>query len=208
MPIRLTPTLGLSGTYVLKSPYTLKPDTTYTCRALQSFSDAESQGTNVFERHYEPYGVSYSVYKQDRESDATLVTLSAIGASIIVPDTYIDVLPERIDVETSLIVLSVDLGPLPDNLGLTHVMNSISTECLDLLGYAPEVRLLRLEHTDALTVTEQNNIETARQAAVEIRKDVHTRLAEEKAANVRLSTKLQRMEQLLLDNNLVQPAPP
>jgi len=208
MAIRLTPTLGLAGSYTLTAPYTLKPNTLYTCRALRSFKDAETQGVGVFERYYEPYGVSYETYQTDRRSEAYLVTLSAIGASIVVPDTFIASLPNRLGSVTSLVLLSVDLGPLPDTLGLSHVTEAIGAQCLGLLGYRPEVRLLKLEHTDGLNEAEQTNIETARQAAVEIRKDVYTRLADAQAANTRLNAKLQRMEQLLLDNNLVQPANP
>lgn len=208
MTIRLTPTLGLSGTYVLKAPYTLNPGKTYTCRAVRSFEDVEAQSVSVFERHYEPYGVSYEVYKADRASGAYLITLSATGSTVVVPDTYIEALPERLEDVTSLVLLTADLGPLPDSLGLTHVMEAIGAGCLDLLGYRPDVRLIKLDHTDELNSTEQDNIEIARTAAVEIRKDVYTRLAEEKAANVRLNAKLQRMEQLLLDNGLVQPSTP
>jgi hypothetical protein len=207
MAIRLTPTLGLTGVYSLETPYTLKPNTLYTCRALRSFKDVEQQGVGVFETYYESFGVSYERYRSDLQSDAYLVTLSATGASRVVPDTFIEALPERTSDTTSLIVLSVDLGPLPDTLGLSHVTEAIGAQCLGLLGYQPDVRLMRLQHTDSLTNAEQDNIETARQASVEIRKDVYARLEEEKAANVRLNAKLQRMEQLLLVNGLVQPTP-
>lgn len=208
MSIRLTPTLGLKGVYSVRAPYLIKENTHYECTALRSFPDMESQGIGVFERFYEPYGVSYETYQQDRRSSAYLVTLTATGSSYVIPDTYIESLPDRLSDETSLILLSVDLGPLPDSLGLSHVQEAIGTQCLDLLGYRPEVRLLKLDHTDGLSQQEQDNIETARLAAVEIRKDVYAQLADEKEANVRLNAKLQRMEQLLLDNDLVQPVTP
>ena len=208
MTIRLTPTLGLKGNYSVKAPYLIKADTQYECTALRSFADVEATGVGVFEKYYEPYGVSYGTYQTDRQSDAYLVTLTAIGSVYVIPDTYITELPDRLSDETSLVVLSVDLGPLPDTLGLTHLQEDIGGLCLELLGYQPEVRLLKLDHTDGLTQQEQDNIETARLAAVEIRTDVYAQLAEEKAANVRLNAKLQRMEQLLLDNDLVQPGTP
>lgn len=208
MSIRLTPTIGLAGVYEVKSPYSVKTGALYTCRAIRSFKDVEAQGISVFERYYESYGLSYEIYRQDRESEAYLVTLSTIGSTLVIPDTYIDALPERITDPTSLVVMSVDLGPLPDSLGLSHIGEAIRSQCAELLGYLPEVQLHRVDHTDPLSTQEQDNIEAVRQAAVEIRKDVYTRLRESQDANARLNAKLQAMEALLIENNLVQEPTP
>lgn len=207
MTVRLTPTLGLKGVYQVQSPYSVQAGVTYTCTALRSFMDLSERGVDVFARYYEAHGVSHQDYETDRDAGATIVTLASNEGVVELPDSYIQTLPGQITDPVSLLVLSVDLGPLPDALGLTHLTQSIGNYCSEVVGYTPEIKLHRIEHTDTLTQTELDNIDTARTAAVEIQQDTWSLLQDEKAKTVRLEARLQRMEQLLIDNGVLTPAP-
>lgn len=208
MTQRKTPPLGLVGEYTLRAPFSARQGVKYTCQAIRSFRDLIYQEKNVFEVFYERKGISYEDYKTDVENNVAIVTLQSNEETIYVPDSYIETLPYQGSEKMSLVALSADLGPLPDELSLDFVATAFSQYCSDVLGYTPEIKIHRLPHTDSLTQPEIDNIEAIRQASLTIRKDLWARAKELETQNQRLHQKLDRAYQILKDNGLVQPAGP
>lgn len=195
---RHTPQVGAKGYFTLKEPFETRPGVVYTCQSVRTLQDMERQGINVFDRIYGSQGFDEVAYRNDIESGACIVCLHSDNEILYVPDTYIASMPTVAIEPVSLMVVGINLGPLPDKVSLDHLMTRLSEVCSDVVGFEPMVRLYRREHTDALSDEEAANIERLREAAIAIRKTTYAQLQEEKLKNERLLTKLQRLEQYIL----------
>ena len=112
-----TPALNAQGIFTVSSPFTLKANTLYTCKAIRSFADLIDMGVDPFATYYQPAGLDQAAYKADLAAGANLITLMADAQPTVhLPDTYIAAYPEMGNVAYNEVVLAFSFGPLPDFL--------------------------------------------------------------------------------------------
>ena len=186
---RITPAIGASGIYVVTTPYTIRPATTYTCKAIRSFDDIYRLNEDVFALYYEPYGLTLVEFNNDVAAGAVIVTLMAneIGLEvnpsdpktiIYIPDTYISSFPNGDAIPYSHIVLSASLGALPDYLDVSDTMSDIGNIISEKIGVTPEVNIHKAPMSNVMTSSAHNAAEIARQAAVTNRNTIYTQYYE------------------------------
>ena len=159
-----TPPFGATGPYTLRAPWTIDTDAVYRCEAIRSFTEVEEDGVNPFRAYYHPKNVSKAVFDQDRVNGINIITLmDSAGDVIYVPSSYILSYPNEITSPYSHIVLSVDLGPLPDWRDLTALRNYIEQVAIDVVGSSQvSVDLHRVPMEGFISRTQAQQMEAAR----------------------------------------------
>jgi hypothetical protein len=98
---------------------------------------------------------------------AHIVTLqSDTSAMVFVPDTYIEKFPDLTGVAYKRIVLSIELGPLPDEVDLTHAKTSIAAVASDITGVESTVTEHVAPYAGVISADQHAILEAARQAAI------------------------------------------
>lgn len=176
---RKTPPLRAKGLFEVRSPFTILSSSVYECIAVRSFDDFVQRGDNVFTRFYQPVGLTETDYVNDRELNAHIVTLrSSTSALVFVPDTYIEKLPDMSGVQYKRIAVSALIGPLPDDVDLTHLKSSISDLISDVTGVSSEVAEHVIPYSGAVSLEQHQTLEIARQAAITNRTTDRAKLIE------------------------------
>lgn len=162
-----TPPLNAAGVYTLIAPWATTENTTYTCIAIRSYQDLLQHGVDIVSTYYTPNGLGVTQYQADLAAGANLITLvSANQPTIYVPDTYIQAYPDLSNVAYSNVILSCQLGPLPDTLDLSYLMQQLAALVSDTIGIEPTVNMHVSPSTQVVTATQAASMETARQAAI------------------------------------------
>lgn len=204
---RITPPVSTRGLYEVQSPYTISPNIAYTTVAVRKFESIENNGISVFDTYYANVGLAESVYTDDLNIGATIVTLvSDFGEYVHIPDTYISKYPDITAPAYQEVILSVTLGPIKYGQDLTGIKTEISDLVTTNMGVAtPTVNEHVIPLRQALSQTEADALETARLAAVS---NATTERAKRIRAEADLTIANQRLAtitQYLVDNNLVPP---
>lgn len=168
MSVKKTPPYGVTGYWELKAPFSAKVGKIYSCKEIRSFSMLKLQGVNVFEKYYLPHGLDTSAQEADSRAYASIVTLLAVdGERIYVPDTYIEKYPDINTDGYNRYILSCDLGTLPTNTMVNHLVEKVSTEVEKALGRKPVVAIhVAPIKSDKLTPAERTREEANRLAQV------------------------------------------
>lgn len=213
MPVsRITPSVGSKGRYTLSLPWTANAAKLYECEAIRSFDDIYELGVDVYQEYYVPMGLvdntvvggNLFLFKEQRDANVCIITLRSTddGEYIYVPDSYISNSPVSNVKPYSHIVLSVDCGPLPDNLDLTALKSDLSDLAKGYLGITTPGNLVlenRAASTNQPTAIEADALETARLAAVTIKKSFQQLHLEEVAKNQRNEEIIAALTQKLID---------
>lgn len=195
---RKTPPLRAKGLYEVRSPFTLLTSSVYECIAVRSFDDFVQRGDDVFARFYQPVGLTESQYRTDRAENAHIVTLrSQTSALVFVPDTYIEKMPDMSGIEYKRIAISALLGPIPDEVDLTHLKSSIADLVSDITGVVSEVTEHAIPHSGAITLEQHETLEIAREAAINNRTTDRARLLEQQEIIDAQRQRIADLEQLL-----------
>lgn len=168
MAVKLTPPYGATGYWELKAPFHAKVGMVYSCKEIRSFSMLRLQGVNVYEKYYLPHNLENSKQEEDSRAYASIVTLlAANGERIYVPDTYIEKYPELNTDGYNRYILSCDLGTLPTNTTINHLVEKVSAEVEKALGRKPLVAIhVAPIKSDKLTPAERTREEANRLAQV------------------------------------------
>lgn len=194
-----TPPLRAKGAYTLKTPWASEPGVIYECVAIRRFSELERAGVDIFEAYYEPKSILRSTYEADAAAGASIVTLtSATHLTIEVPDTYIESYPQTDYVPYHTVILSLSLGPVADSVDLTFLKAQIAATVSDVYGFNPEVNTHTLPTDTIVTPAQHEALETARQAAITIRKTDRARVLELQAQLQETQNKLAGLEDYIL----------
>lgn len=181
----LTPAIGASGIYELRLPFTIKPATTYTCKAIRLFEDIYRLNEDVYTLYYEPYGITPEDFQADADAGAAIITLMAVEIGteiaptdpqtvIYVPNTYIERFPDGDSVPYSHIVLSASLGAIPDYLDVSDTMADIGNIISEKIGVTPVVNIHKAGMSNVMTSNDHETAEMARQAAITNRNTIYT----------------------------------
>jgi hypothetical protein len=204
--MRITPPLAARGIYQLRQPWEVSAAKVYTCQAIRSFQDIYELGEDVYRRYYEPKGLSQSVFNADQQAHTAIITLISDDFDIVyVPDTYIVSYPDLGVVNYQRVVLSVDFGVLPDFLDLDYIRQEMETVGSKIIGKEPEVKEAVAPVSGAVTPTEHQVLEASRLANIEFRTTDRAKYLHQLQLNSDLIERLQTLEQLVIDNNLLPP---
>lgn len=162
-----TPPLHAKGFYTVASPFQVVANTLYECMAIRAFPDLVDLGVDIFNTYYNPLGLTQQNFEDDQKAGANIITLIADSQPVIyIPDSYILSYPDMSNVAYSNIILSLDLGVVPDTLDLTFLQNQLSGVASDVVGVTPTVTVHVGMSTGAVTQEQADAMEAARQATI------------------------------------------
>lgn len=183
------PPIGTKGKYVLKDPFATLIDSTvsYTCGAIRRFKDIANQGGQVFDQYYSLYGLTDEIYQRDVKNDEAIVTLlSESTAPIYVPSSYIAQFPSGDTVPYHRVVLSLDLGMIPDALDLTYLKSGIVNVVSDTIGATATVNENAAPYTETMTVAKDLELTAAREAKIKNRTTDYAQVLDLQTENAKL----------------------
>jgi hypothetical protein len=205
----MIPTLYSSGIYTITAPFNALLSNAalrLTCLAIRSFEDIYNEGEDVFTRYYQPAGVEESVFKSHAAAKVSIITLAKEnGEQIHVPDVYLTNAPTGSSVPYVHTVLSISLGNIPEGLNLAFLITQLQNVTSDVIGKEATVAVHVAPTTDGVAVTpaQHASLETARNAAIELRETDY-------AKNLRLQQtidtqmfKIGQLQQIIIDNDLL-----
>lgn len=175
----MIPPINVSGIFTLASPFNTQvtPGTVYKCIAIREFPDILKKGEDPFVLYYHPNGLSEQDYTNDYNAGEAIVTLrSAGGQFIYVPTSRILSYPNQAGVRYTGIALAVRLGPIPDNLDLSVVVQKISDDVRDYFGITPQIQKVAYTESVNKSAADAATLEAARQAAITQTQTDHAKL--------------------------------
>lgn len=133
-----TPGINATGVYVLYTPWVVEAGAIYRAEAIDGFESLEANGVDVYARYYQAYedqGITIQDFQRDRLNAINIITLmSDTAETIYVPSSYIKEFPRSIAYPYSRVLLSVDLGLLPDGVSLQTTIENIQSHVSELVG--------------------------------------------------------------------------
>lgn len=204
--MRRTPAINTRGIFQLQSPFVADPTTIYITHAIRSFQDLEERFIDPFKAFYEPNGLSRSVFEDDRQANAAIITLIEEGGGevLYVPDTYILAYPDMGEVDYQRIILTVDFGALPSFLDFSATKTQIGDIAADVIGKAADVTVHIAPSSGTVTPDEHQTLESARLANISRNETWRGLYLQQLNANTALQAKIDTLEQILIDNNFFQ----
>lgn len=200
----LVPPVGTRGRYTVRPPFSVKNDVIYVCTALRRFSDIEAQGLRVYEMFYQPYGLTQTDVSTDRRLNAYIATLESDSyAPVYVPTTYVTSYPDGAYRSYHRVVLSAELGPIPDYIDLSFAVTQMQAVLTDVIGVAPKVAVSVAPMTDRVTPDQHEALEVARTGAIKTRTTDYAKYLSEKQKNQRLESRIELLENVLRNNGLL-----
>lgn len=194
---RKTPNPGISGAFILREPFTLSADTTYTVIALRSFEELIARGQNPLTLVYSPVDLTQSAYNADKVEGALVVCLrDKSGNLIYVPDTYIESYPNMGSVAYSRLVVGVSMGMWPDDRDMTDVLQAIRESVAAKIGVNPVVSLTRAVATDYVS-------ETRHAQLISTRQNSQTENETDTAKIIRLSDQILKLQATIAEQDTI-----
>lgn len=207
--MKKTPPINTRGRYLLLSPFDalIVPNEIYECVAIRQFSEIEELGQKVYDTYYKPFNVPNALYGEDKRLDANIITLATItGEYFYVPDTFIAEFPNGGTVAYHRVVLSIDLGPIPETLDLTFLQQQISSVTTDVVGLSgdrePIVYVAIAPTRGVIDAGEHEIMEAARDASIRNRTTDRAKVVELTKLNTALNARLAFLEQYIRDKQL------
>lgn len=197
--IKVTPSLGAKGVFILKEPFYANPSVDYWVSAIRSFQDMQSNPGNFIEDIYIANGLTQENYEQDSLANANIITLMAVNQSpIYVPDTYILSIPSSDIIPYKYFVASVELGAMSASYDLSYILDALKNTTKEYIGVDAVVEAHVLPFDSIVSISQHESIETARKAAILINKTDKARLLEAENIIEKQKQKIEMLEELVL----------
>lgn len=165
----LIPPIGTSGIYSLLSPFAsqLQPNVAYRCEAIRKLSDLIEADVDPFEEIYRPNNLTQEQYEQDLANQACIVSLqSTTGHWVYVPSTYIKSFPNVNGVAYRVMVLGVEIGPVPEYMDLGALKSAVSDTVRDTFGVTPTIKEVAISPVQNFSQHDHDVIEANRANAI------------------------------------------
>lgn len=166
----MLPLIGAKGVYKLNAPFDkdlLPNNVAYTCIAIRQLRDVTAAGGDPFNDYYVPKNLDSSVFTRDLANGVSIVTLQAEDNSVVyVPSSYLAAYPDGGGIPYRVMVLSINLGAVPDSLDLSPISAKIASDVKNIVGVDSTVRALAVSNTRLLDTATAQNMENARQANI------------------------------------------
>lgn len=195
--MRMTPPIGISGLFTLRTPFTTAENTFYTVTAIRKFSEIISRGQDPVQMVYAPVGLGTEEYSADYHAEAAVICLkSTTGELIYVPDTYIESYPDQGGVPYSRMILSASLGMFPEFRSVDDIKQAVISALEAKTGITPEVFVSRAPTTNYVSDEQHESLTQARLNAI-------TTNETDAAKIIRLNDQVQTLQNKINELNLV-----
>lgn len=207
------PAMNAKGRFVLKAPFEAKPNVVYEVTAIREFSDLYFQGVDVYREFYLKVGLEDGVtvnkeefnFSKEVSQYPSIVTLEGSDRSIIyVPSTYIVSFPEVNEVtKYSRLILSMDIGMLPDSLNLDSVLKEVSDLVSKRVGINVVPVLNRAYTPTQPTLEEHLVLENTRLGNIQAIDNTFSEKERYKEENTALQQQVKTLLSILRENGLL-----
>lgn len=178
----ITPPINASGIFTAYAPFTLPLNIVYRCDAIRTFKELIKKGINVYTTYYEPANLSESIYQDDYDLNASMVTLvDGAGGFLYIPNTYIESYPGDSGVTYDRKFLLIELGMLPTAMDVSYMFPLVEDVVHKNLGVANTASVVTAPFTGVITHDQHVTLESARLVAVRNYKTIEEQLIETKA---------------------------
>ena len=186
--------IGLFGNFVLTTPFSINQNIVYKVTGLTLLTTLVENGFNVYATYYSPNGLTTAQYQTDLANSVTLVTLeSNDGPTVYVPSSYITALPNTVSIPYNRMVLSIDLGELPDSVSLDSLISNLQIVTNALLGVNSIVKQHKVPITTNYSQQQSATLETIRQLNITNDSSFYTNMLN---ANASLNLANERIQML------------
>jgi hypothetical protein len=166
----IQPSIGSSGVIKLKYPFTglCSAGVPYEVTGLQTLHAVASTNQDPYALFYEPFEIDREKFAADVADRVCIVTLRASdGEEVKVPNSYLESLPVATGVPYGTMLVTVNLGALPQDLSLQYFMSQLKDMARDLMGVQnAAVRAMLASSLTSLTVEDAAAIESAREVVM------------------------------------------
>lgn len=166
----MIPPIGTAGIFDLRAPFSakLQANVSYRCEAVRRVSDLLEVGVDPYEEVYLPNSISRDIYEQDLLNNACIVSLqSSSGHWVYVPTTYINSYPNINGVAYRVMVLGVELGPVPEYMDLTAVRVAVQNVVRDTLGVSPSIKEVAISASQNFSQHDHDTLEQTRASLIQ-----------------------------------------
>lgn len=196
----ILPPPKVSGSWEIKEPFKIPKDVVFTLIAIREFKDLLDQRTDVYLRYYSPFGIPRETYEQDLKGGACLLTLdSASNGTFYIPNSYVINYPRSSALTFRRVILSVDLGLVPqeDSL-LDNVTSKVSGVVEESFGRKPTVEVHSVPYDDVVTPEYAASLENARVAGITDPQSDFARYRASQEENLRLTQRIAELEKIII----------
>jgi hypothetical protein len=199
----LTPPINTRGIYTCFAPFELPTDIVYTAEAIRTFPELERRDREIFEEVYEPKELALSIYEDDANLGASIVTLRAADGELrFIPNTFIESYPGMAGLNYSRNVLIADLGKLPATVDVEMIAGDVKDLLIRHIGVSVVMTVDTMEHEGDITHTEHVELEIARKAKIRAYVPLEIQLSESVTRNDALTTSNLELVELVQNQQL------
>lgn len=205
MDLKYVPSLGMTGLFELREPYStrINPTAQYQCVAIESLTNAVNSGSDPRQNVYFANLDSEENYLLDLQKDVYLITISTgVGNQIIFPSSALLSVPNGEGVIYRNTVLCVALSAVHELMDLSALQQQISDMVYTSLGVSSTTLTTTIGSPTILT-TEQHEAVMSARLAVSTRKDSALyRNVQLQSENEKLTQQVALLEKYILDNHV------
>lgn len=207
----LLPLMGAAGIYTLSAPFDkdLLPNTQYTCVSIREMVEIVNGGGDPFGDYYAtPHSIDKSTYTADLANGVSIVGLQAANNSIVyVPSSYLAAYPDGGGVPYRVVVLSINMGAVPDSLDLSPIEQKIMDDVQDIIGVTSTVQSVVVSNVTLLDTATAQGLETARQALITNSTTDYSKLVQITAQRDAALQQVQELQNYILTLKGANPVP-
>lgn len=199
------PTVGVKGIFVLGDPLTnkIQPGLVLTCTAVRSLGDYINLGSDPFALVYEPLQLTREVYEEQAKAGTYVASLkSESNQTFRIPVDYIISAPQPGGVAYEILALVAELGPIAKDKDLTFFTAATKNLIKDKLGIDAVVDLVKISDTKHLDSQVAENLETARENAINDRTTDSSKLTTATQKISEQQVEIDALKQYIADNNI------
>lgn len=128
---KITPNIGMRGTFVLKNPWITNQGEQYEITAIRTLQDLAKASVDAKTMIYAKMGLNDGQggfnWADEVKKDPFFVTLYGTqGNKIIVPDTYIEQFPDLSPVKYHRVFIAVSIGQFPEDETFDDLANDLA----------------------------------------------------------------------------------
>lgn len=189
---------GYSGLWTVKEPFTV-PETVLTCTGTITISAFETTGFAVFSTIYSEAGLPVETYEADKKDGIKIISLTDdSGLTYMVPDKYIDSVPNYKVIPYSRLMIGIDAGVCYSELDIETLKSEVKLIADNHLGLNVTVYDHRVPSDVLIDEGRHKELETARQANIKFSPTTKTELVKANEEIDRLNEKINILEQLVV----------
>ncbi len=164
---KITPYVGIKGTFDLKDPWVSNPGEQYEIVAVRNLSELARTGIDPKKSIYAAMGLidgsgSFSWEAEERSNPFILTLKGSAGNVITIPDTYINSYPDTSVILYQRAIIAVDMGIFPEDEDLTSIANDLAELAALRTGMPASSKVHRIPLKDQPTVEQHNAYEKVR----------------------------------------------